>query len=430
MMRAVSFSEDLVSALAKDLLSKYEKTPFELAKVQVVLPTKRACLAFKNAFLQRGKDRGLLLPHLVSLYELDVLEADIPPAISNTTRLLLLTKLCMAKPNILGVDQALKMAMSLTELLDLAYQFDLDLSNLKTLVPLEQFSEHWQQTVAFLDILHTHWPKILEEKGQLDPMDRNIRLIRAFTKQVSSQASTAPIVLAGFTDLFPALNELIEVVKQHDNNLILLDNYVPKGNQDIPYYTTKHVPQEGAVMEALTKESWTNISLPKDSFKNVCLLTSNTLSEEALSIALLLREALEKPKQTAALVTTDRNLARQVIGQMKRWEIELDDSAGTPLNHTEIGTFLSLIVDVGMHPDGQTFLSLLKHPLATDTKPFGQLHHLVQLQEKHLRKENKAWEMTLETDFHRWIAIFQNNVLNRLRLRPQYQVRRRLRLFL
>ena len=63
-------------------------------------------------------------------------------------------------------------------------------------------------------------------------------------------------------------------------------------------------------------------------------------AEEAQAIALALREALEEPGRTAALVTPDRALARRVSAHLRRWGIEADDSAGRPLSQTPPGTLL------------------------------------------------------------------------------------------
>ena len=89
------------------------------------------------------------------------------------------------------------------------------------------------------------------------------------------------------------------------------------------------------------------------------------LPAEALALALRMRGALEIPGRTAALVTPDRHLARRVAVELRRWGIEVDDSAGTPLDQTPPGAFLlltaRLIVD-GVNP--VTLLATLKHPLA------------------------------------------------------------------
>ncbi len=410
MIYGVSFSEDLALSLAQDLLTRFKSNPFELATQHLILPTKRACLAVKNAFLKCGTENGLLLPKMSALYELDVLNADIPPALSSLERTLLLAKLAQAKPNILTYDQALKMAISLGELLNLAYQFDLDLSHLDELVEIERFSEHWQETVQFLDILHTHWPHILAEKGVIDPMDRTVRLIRAFTKELSEHPENS-YILAGLTDRFPAARELMQTAIQNKNILILKENYVKSEKDRIPYFTDLHHPQEQWAIEALTKDSWAPNTISQEALKNVRVINAATSAEEALTVALLLREVLETPNQTGALVTTDRTLARQVINQMSRWGIQLDDSAGTPLNHTPIGLFMQLLCEVGLNPCGANYLALLKHPLSADGKMPGDLRLQVQTAEKTLREENAKWDFPLATNFDKWISLFQINRL-------------------
>ncbi len=65
------------------------------------------------------------------------------------------------------------------------------------------------------------------------------------------------------------------------------------------------------------------------------------------------------------LITPDRTLARRVAGELGRWEIAVDDSAGTPLDRTEPGTFLRLTARMladRLAP--VSLLAALKHPLA------------------------------------------------------------------
>src|SRR6185437_3818989 len=88
--------------------------------------------------------------------------------------------------------------------------------------------------------------------------------------------------------------------------------------------------------------------------------------QEALVIALALREALDTPQRTAALVTPDRDLARRVAAELRRWNVEIDDSAGQPLADTPPATLLRALltaVDSGFAP--VDLLALLKHPLCT-----------------------------------------------------------------
>ena len=86
--------------------------------------------------------------------------------------------------------------------------------------------------------------------------------------------------------------------------------------------------------------------------------------EEALAIAVALREVLETDGKTAALVTPDRALARRVLAALERWNVAVDDSGGDALADTPAGVFARLVAEAAL--DGLapvTLLALLKHPL-------------------------------------------------------------------
>src|SRR5262249_57319846 len=73
----------------------------------------------------------------------------------------------------------------------------------------------------------------------------------------------------------------------------------------------------------------------------------------------------EEPGKRAALVTPDRGLARRVAAELKRWNIEVDDSAGQPLDRTPPGTFLRLTAQMLAEELAPIpLLAALKHPLA------------------------------------------------------------------
>ena len=144
---------------------------------------------------------------MIPLYEMESFKEDLPPAISHWERLFLLTKLCQAKPNLREVTKAFQVAVSLAELLDLSYQYEVDLSKINQLIPTESFAQHWQETVEFLDIIQNAWPKILAERGQIDAGDRLQKLIRSYTKKMPPDT---PTIVAGLTGDLPAVAELMK----------------------------------------------------------------------------------------------------------------------------------------------------------------------------------------------------------------------------
>jgi len=96
----------------------------------------------------------------------------------------------------------------------------------------------------------------------------------------------------------------------------------------------------------------------------VRLATLPHAAGEAQAIALALREALETPGKTAALVTPDRQLASRVSALLARWGIEADDSAGRPLSKTAPGTLLLGAASAAAEDLAPVaLLALAKHPL-------------------------------------------------------------------
>jgi ATP-dependent helicase/nuclease subunit B len=117
---------------------------------------------------------------------------------------------------------------------------------------------------------------------------------------------------------------------------------------------------------AATITAWQRLaSPPRAAIEGLAIEQHPDLPAEALALALGMRAALEVPARTAALVTRDRQLARRVAAELRRWGIEIDDSAGMPLDQTPPGAFLLLTARLGV--EGVTpvaLLAALKHPFA------------------------------------------------------------------
>ena len=119
---------------------------------------------------------------------------------------------------------------------------------------------------------------------------------------------------------------------------------------------------------------------------------------------------METPEKTAAFVTTDRALARRVSIEMKRWGIQLDDSAGIPLSQTPVGIYLSLLSRLALAPqDGNNLLALLKHPLSADTINPVVLRLKIKQAEKEARRNNSKLEYHTQTDLTKLYQLFTPN---------------------
>jgi ATP-dependent helicase/nuclease subunit B len=392
--------------------------PMAFGRVRIFLPTRRACRALAEAFLRASNGRPLLLPAIsplgdvedeVAEFELsDAPDAflDIPPPISPLRRQMLLTRLVLQKPEAKGDPAlALGLAQALAELIDSVASLGLDWRALDRLVP-ERFAAHWQRTLAFLDILRSHWPRILEEEGALDPSTRRIRLIEALASQWQKTPPAEPVYAAGSTGSIPATAKLLRTIAYLPNGAVIL----PGLDMGLDEASFAHVklepghPQFGlarlleglgaerfevepwpygpakqletapparfelfsqALRPAATTDAWRSAKIPDAAFAGLGRIECAHPQEEALAIALIMRETLAEPGETAALITPDRELARRVAAELKRWRIEIDDSAGLTLAETPPARLLRLAADLvaeGFAPSA--LLALLKHPLA------------------------------------------------------------------
>ncbi len=107
---------------------------------------------------------------------------------------------------------------------------------------------------------------------------------------------------------------------------------------------------------------------------------------EALAIALILRSVADSGR-TAALITPDRGLTRQVTAALDRWGILPDDSAGHPLALSAPGRLLRHVAGAQGHQlTSETLLTLLKHPLTATGADRGTHLRLTRDLELHLRR--------------------------------------------
>jgi ATP-dependent helicase/nuclease subunit B len=374
-----------------------------------------------------GSDPGapLLLPRMRAIGDLDddglTFGADasdggaddalaIPPPVPELRRRLLLTELILEwsereDDHSLLPGQAAVLAGALARLLDTAASEGADFARLRYLAP-EDLAEHWQTVLRFLEILPLQWPARLAAEGAIDPAEHRNRLLRRQAAAWRQVRPRHPVVAAGLTGGIPALTELLGAVAWLEQGTVILpgldrqasaDDWTeiavdPSHPQflnaellralDIDREAVRDWPHHGraapstrlpriklladAMLPATATHAWRE--LPRaaaDALLGVSRYDCAGPQEEAATVALLLRRALETPAMTAALVTPDRELARRVAGELRRWGIDIDDSAGTPLNRTPPGTFLRLVLELAQTELAPVpLLAALKHPLA------------------------------------------------------------------
>src|SRR3954447_23782517 len=364
--------------LAAGVLAEHAGDPLKLADVLILLPTRRSVRALREAFLRAANGKPTLLPQMAPLGDLDDGSWDdrpdgnalaLPPAIDQAEREALLSELGLTfksegEPIAQTTAQALKLARELGSLLDELAIDGVPFDRLGALVDATS-AIHWQRTLRFLAIAGEHWPRILVERGQIDALDRRTRAIRAQAARWRERPPAPPVIAAGSTGSQPATRELLAVIAGLPRGIVVLPGLDREMDEQSWAKLDPTHPQFGLreLLLALKHERADVVDWPGSSgdparrqliaelmrpgettdawqrpnpaaLEHVTRADCATPHQEALAIALALREALETPRRTAALVTPDRDLARRVTAELHRWNIEVDDSAGQPLADT------------------------------------------------------------------------------------------------
>ncbi len=434
------------TSLAKGI-GKFALTPEALARATILVPSRRAALSLRAAFLEVRPNEATLLPRIEPIGDVEEDQADVlvfaaegvglPPAMDPLRRQLLLARI-LGRFKLGGVlptpPQTVTLAASLAHLLDQLCNADADAAMLRDLLPA-QFSQHWQDILQLLKILIDRWPAILAEDGVIDAVDRRNRLLRLRCQIWQETQPDDLIIVAGSTGTFAATRELICTVARlpnghvvlpgldlgaidhwpdicHDSGhpqhqlSVLLDSldtepqqvavwpFAPDGSASetgkgaSPIATLRQNLMREAFKPARLTADWrqlgrTKPDLGRDALKGLSLINCKSRVHEAGLIALAMREILQQPGKTAALITPDRQLAEAVIAALGRWKIDVDDSAGRPLSQTKVGGFLHLLVAMIAEDFAPVqMLAFLKHPLAAGGLPSSEFRLKVRLLER------------------------------------------------
>jgi ATP-dependent helicase/nuclease subunit B len=352
-----------------------------------------AALALPEAF--GALDRRLTLAELIAKWAATIGPHDGAPLIANTPA------------------AAIALADDLARLMDDMITRQVPWKNLDKLVPGD-LDQYWQQSLKFLQFVHPLWRAILKEQNAIESAERRDLLIEAEAKRLAT--SSAPVIAAGSTGSMPATAKLLATIAGLPHGALVLPGLdidlddaswtLIAGNADdkthdgapaaghaqfsmqallsrigIARHDVKQLSEpaphgrELLVSEALrpaaSTERWQARTAKKDfiasterALTSLSMVEAANAEEEALAIAVVLREAVETPNKTAALVTPDRALARRVVSALARWHVEVDDSGGESLADTPAGIFARLAAQAalgGLEP--VTLLALLKHPL-------------------------------------------------------------------
>ena len=272
----------------------------------------------------------------------------------------------------------------------------------------EDYDDYWGITTRFLKIAIEHWPEILKARDLVDAAQRRAMLIERESLRINSSGRNESTIVLGSTGTNNATAQLMRAIAQAPRGAIVLpgldtdmrsiDWSIVSGGKGVkPAHGHPQAAlarllrvldcdrddvralgrRTGAldrrmafVSQALAPEestaNWRPWRVGRDAaiaeaLADVSLIEAPDENAEALAIAVRLREVLETPDIVAALITPDRAIARRVQAELRRWEIDIDDSGGEPLGQTAAGAFARAALAAAEDSSDVALVALLAH---------------------------------------------------------------------
>jgi len=401
------------------LLGDWPRTgPFWLSDVTIILPTRRARLALAEAFRARGhgllpdirtfggeaaEEEPFLPPHDVP---------DLPPSVSKTERRLVLGTLIEAwaktregqavLANPPNAAEILNLAESLGELVDDLATADIPYEDLRALPP-QDLDAHWQKILAFLDVAFRLWPDRLIQEAHGDAAALRNQRLRRQAAAAPLIFGDRPVIAAGSTGSIPATADLMKAIAllprgalvlpgldttltpvQHE---VLLDadgaahghpqyglakllRRLGAGPGEVIELAAGASPRTAVVRTALALADETagwagaRTALAPEitgAAHGLSIIAARNADEEARAIALAARDALAEGR-TVGIVTPDLTLSRRIAAELRRFGVEIDDAAGTPLFQSPAGRLSRLALSlVRANFEPVDLVALLRH---------------------------------------------------------------------
>jgi double-strand break repair protein AddB len=424
---------DFAPALVAGLRARLATQPTEaMAGVTLYLNTNRMRRRVREAFIAT---RPGFLPRLHVLTDLTEGMAlpGIAAAVSPLRRRLelsqLIARLLDAQPDLAPRAALYDLADSLATLMD-EMQGEGVVPETIAALDVSDHSAHWARTRAFLSIVAPFFSGAEApdaETRQRRAVDRIAALWQAAPPQ-------GPVIVAGSTGSRGTTAALMQAVAALPQGALVLPGFdadMPSWvwdrltdamtGEDHPQFRFRRLMERLDISPTAIRP-WTDTPAPAparnrlislslrpapvtdqwltegaalpnlpEATEDITLIEAQTPRAEALAIAMILRQAAEEGT-TAALITPDRMLTRQVTAALDRWGITPDDSAGRPLALSAPGRLLRHVAAlIGRKLTSDMLLTLLKHPLAFTGADRGEHLLYTRLLELQLRRKGPAF---------------------------------------
>lgn len=239
---SIAAHRGFADALVAGLLPRYREPGFGLARLTLLLPSRRTVRTVTEAFVRLSGDEGgggILLPRMAVVGDLDLDEtlgalldplaagSDIPPAADPMGRWFRLARILAqvegeeTKQGAGLLRRAFELGQAMDRLLVEGIEPD-DLLSEHVVGIVGELAAHWREsTLTFLKV-QAHWRAELTERSAVDAPARRNMLFDHAARQWHNNPPEQPIVAAGVTSASPALARLLRVVSDLPRSAVIL----------------------------------------------------------------------------------------------------------------------------------------------------------------------------------------------------------------
>jgi len=419
---------DFCRGVVAGLMARVAGIPPEaLAELTIYVNAGRTLRSLREAFDDHARQHGpILLPRLRLIADLGAgMPGERAAPLARVLDLGRLVSRLIAQQPGLGAGQSVPdLAQSLADLMT-EMQFEgCDQSSLSD-IDARDHAAHWQRSLRFLHIAAGFY---LGEPVQ-DQAARQRRAAQALADlwAAGRDLPQAPVIVAGSTGSHGATRLFLQAVAAVPLGTVILPGYdfgqpdsvwdslgpqaedhpqarlaALRGGGVQPWHAREDAPAPGrnrlvslALRPAPVTDQWISegpgLADLAGATAGLTLIEADQPQQEADAIAILIRDAVGR-QQPVRLITSDRGLVRRIAAVLDRWDLQIEDSAGEPLQLSAAGLFLRHVAGLFVQKvTVDVLLTILKDPVTATGGPRGDVLRHTRDLELRLRRHGPAF---------------------------------------